>query len=398
STVRAGIPPGVRRRRHRALADVVADPDERARHLALCTAAPDAAVARVIADAAGRQEVRGAPEIAAQLYERAAQLTPADEADDRGQRRLAAARCRFDSGDYRAAAAAAEQIAGESVGDQRAESLLLRAIVAWSAEEPTEVAVAAAERALAAVSSQSSLAGRIHAYLALFHEAPGAARRHAEAAIARLADRPGDRSLLAAALLHLFLQEVRAGRPARTELLDRALTLEGDEPSWLAGTIPAIWWKAIDEPDRARQRLHWMLDRATARGDQPSQHELLSHLGETELLAGCWPAAQRHIAAARELGEQLGTGMSGELWLAGLLDAYRGRLDAAARAAEEGLRRAEDNGDAWCRRINEQLAGFVALSAGRIDVAARTYGSLAENMDKVGLVEPLGQRFEPDWI
>src|SRR5690606_23076590 len=157
STVRAGIPPGVRRRRHRALADVVADPDERARHLALCTAAPDAAVARVIADAAGRQEVRGAPEIAAQLYERAAQLTPADEADDRGQRRLAAARCRFDSGDYRAAAAAAEQIAGESVGDQRAESLLLRAIVAWSAEEPTEVAVAAAERALAAVSSQSSL-------------------------------------------------------------------------------------------------------------------------------------------------------------------------------------------------------------------------------------------------
>ncbi|MFI7430127.1 ATP-binding protein [Micromonospora sp. NPDC049836] len=398
STVRSASSPGIRRRLHRALADVVADPDERARHLALCTVGPDLAVAGVIARAAERQHVRGAPEVAAQLFERAAALVPAQDPAGRGRLRLSAARCRYDSGDYAAAGAAAESIADEFAGELRAESLLLRAIVAWSADEPGEVAVGAAERALAAVPPESPLAGRIHAHLAGFRDAPGPARRHAEAAVALLADRADDRGLAAAALLQLFFQEVRAGRPARTGLMDRALAMEGDEPSWLAGTIPAVWWKSIDDADRARQRLHWMLGRATARGDQPLQHELLSHLGETELLAGCWPAAERHIAAARDLGEQLGTGLNGERWLAGLLDAHRGRLAEAGVVAEAGLRRAEDTGDGWVRRIYRHLAAFVALCAGRTDEAARAYGSLAADVDELGLVEPLAQRFEPDWI
>ncbi|MEO3781279.1 LuxR family transcriptional regulator [Micromonospora sp. B11E3] len=398
STVRSAISPGARRRLHRALADVVADPDERARHLALCTVGPDAAVADVIAHAAERQHARGAPEVAAQLFERATALTPQQDAAGRGRLRLSAVRCRYDSGDYAAAGAGAEAIAAEFAGELRAESLLLRAIVAWSADEPGDVAVGAAERALAAAPPDSPLAGRIHAHLAGFRDAPEPARRHAEAAVALLTSHEDDRGLLAAALLQLFLQEVRAGRPARTELVDRALAMEGGEPSWLAGTIPAVWWKSIDDAARARQRLHWMLGRATARGDQPLQHELLSHLGETELLAGCWSAAGKHIAAARDLGEQLGTGLNGELWLAGLLDAHRGNLAEAGRVAEAGLRRADDIGDGWVRRIYQHLAGFVALSAGRTGEAARAYGSLAASVDELGLVEPLAQRFEPDWI
>lgn len=398
STVRSTISPGIRRRLHRALADVVADPDERARHLALCTVGPDGAIAGIIADAAERQQARGAPEAAAQLFERAAALTPEQDADGRGRRRLSAVRCRYDSGEYAAAGAGAEAIADEFTGELRAESLLLRAIVAWSADEPGEVAVGAAERALAAVPPGSPLAGRVHAHLAGFVDAPGPARRHAEAALALLTTAEDDRGLIAAALLQLFFQEVRTGLPARTELMDRALAMEGDEPSWLAGTIPAVWWKSIDDADRARQRLHRMLSRATARGDQPLQHELLSHLGETELLAGCWSAAEQHIAAARDLGEQLGTGLNGEMWLAGLLDAHRGDLAEAAAVAEAGLRRADDTGDGWVRRIYQHLAAFVALSAGRMGEAARAYGSLAASVDELGLVEPLAQRFEPDWI
>ncbi|MGW5671079.1 helix-turn-helix transcriptional regulator, partial [Micromonospora sp. NPDC003776] len=331
-------------------------------------------------------------------YERAAALTPQQDADGRGRLRLSAVRCRYDSGEYVAAGAGAEAIAGEFAGELRAESLLLRAIVAWSADEPGEVAVGAAERALESVPPGSPLAGRIHAHLAGFVDAPGPARRHAEAALALLTSEEDDRGLLAASLLQLFFQEVRTGLPARTELVDRALTMEGDEPSWLAGTIPAVWWKSIDDADRARQRLRWMLGLAMARGDQPVQHELLSHLGETELLAGCWSAAEKHIAAARDLGEQLGTGLNGELWLAGLLHANRGDLAEAAAVAEAGLRRADDTGDGWVRRIYQHLAGFVALCGGRMGEAARAYGSLAASVDQLGLVEPLAQRFEPDWI
>ncbi|MFU8871662.1 AAA family ATPase [Micromonospora sp. SL4-19] len=397
AAVRGGIPPGVRRRLHRTLADAVSDPDERARQLASCTTTPDTAVAAVLAEAAERQRARGAPAVAAELYERAAELTPSVDADSRDRRRLTALRCRIDSGDYAAAGAAADAAAGQLTGEARAEALLLRAMVAWCADDLT-AAVSAGEQALAAAPAGTPLAGRIHAHLTLFEDAPEAARRHAEAAIALLPDREDDRSLVTASLLLLFFHEVRAGLPARTKLLDRALALEAGEPSWLAGSIPAIWWKATDAHDRARARLQDMLGRAVARGDEPWQHELLTHLGETELLAGRFAAAGAHIAAARELGEQIGSGLVGETWLAATLDAYRGRLAEATLVVEAGLRRARDLDDAWCRRIHLQLAGFVALSAGRMGEAAAAYGELVQALDGSGIAEPIALRFEPDWI
>ncbi|MFC0528977.1 AAA family ATPase [Phytohabitans kaempferiae] len=397
AAVVAGIPPGVRRRLHRALADAVADPDERARQLARCTDGPDAGVAAELAAAADRQRARGAPAVAVDLYERAAALTPPEAAADRGRRRLAAVQCLLDSGDYAAAGAAADAVAADHTGAARAEALLLRAMVAWCADD-LPAAVEAGERGLAAAPAGTPLAGRIHAHLALFQDAPEPARRHAEAAIVLMSGVDGDRALLASALFQLFFQEVRAGLPARTVLLDRGLELEGGRPSWLAGTVPAIWWKSIDEHDRARERLGALLGHAVAAGDEPWQHELLTHLGEAELVAGRWDAAARHIAAARELGEQLGTGLVGETWLGGTLDAYRGRLAAARQVAEDGLRRADALGDLWCRRIHLQLAGFVALSAGRLAEAAEAYRGLVETIGDAGIVEPLGQRFEPDWI
>ncbi|MFI7605158.1 AAA family ATPase [Micromonospora sp. NPDC049366] len=398
AAVRAEVPPGVRHRLHRLLADTAADPDERARQLARCATAPDLAAAVEIAEAAARQRSRGAPETAAGLYDSAARLAPPDAAAEHARWRLAAAQCRFDSGDYPAAKAAAERAVDELTGPARAEALLLRAVVAWSSDEPAETAVVAAERALGLAPEGSTLAGRVHAHLGVFHDAPDPARWHAERAVDLLAESPQDRPVHAAALLLLLFNEVRAGLPARTELLDRALATEGEEPSWLAGIVPAIWWKALDEHDRARQRLHRMLDRAFARGDEPSQHELLCHLGETELFAGRWADAAAHLATARELGEQYGADSAGVVWLDGLLLAHRGRLAEANRIAEEGLRRAAELDDPWRRRIHEQLAGYAALTGGRLADAARHYGALAGIADRLGLVEPLAQRFEPDWL
>ncbi|MEU8010155.1 AAA family ATPase [Micromonospora parva] len=398
AAVRAGIPPGVRRRLHRRLADLVADPEERARHLALCTTAPDPVVAETLAAAADRWHSRGAPDLAADLHERASQLTPVADQVLLGRRRLAAARCRLDSGDLPAARQAAEAVAADFTGDLRAESLLLRAVVAWSSGEAGQAAVEIATRALAAARPGSAVAGRVHAHLAVFDDHTEAARAHAEAAAALLDGRDGEHDLLAAALVLLFFQEVRLGRAPRTDLLERALDLEGDEPAWLASTVPAIWWKSMDDAERARGRLHRMLARAEARGDEPLQHELLSHLGEAELLAGRWDTAERHIAAARDLGDQLGSGLVAETWLAALLDAHRGRLAEATLVAESGLRLAEELDDDWCRRIHQQLAGFVALSAGRMAEAAAAYTALAATIDARGLVEPLAMRFEPDWI
>ncbi|MEV4532815.1 LuxR C-terminal-related transcriptional regulator [Asanoa sp. NPDC049518] len=468
STVRAGTPADTRRRMRRTLATAVADPDERARQLAQCTTGPDLAVAAELAAAARRQRARGAPAVAADLYERAVELAgppqsefraegaerdgadltdpaivarsgdqedpgettgptpPAAVLDAEGGRRadhdrttdparsdscprseggdladadqwrLAAVRCRFDCGDYTAAAAAADAAARALAGDARAEALLLRAMVAWGTDD-LRGAVDAAEASLAVAGAGSRLEGRIQAHLSMFQDIPDRGRAHAHAAIRLLGEEDEERPLLCAALLNLFFHEARAG-VARTDLLDRALALEDGTPSWLSGTIPAIWWKGIDDHGRARERLHELLSHATAYGDEPWQHEVLTHLGEAELLAGRFTAAGRHIADARELGEMLGTGLVGETWLAGTLDAYLGRLDAADAVVEAGLARGRANDDPWCLRIHLQLAAFVQLSRGRSAEAAETYNELATLLGDLGVVEPITQRFEPDWI
>lgn len=421
TAVRATIPPGVRRRLQLELARVVADPDERARQLGAATTAPDADVSAELAAAARRARARGAPDLAVTLHDQAAGL--AADSDTRAEQQLAAVLARYETGDYAAAGAHAAVLADQVTGDRRAAALLLRATVAFSADD-TAAAVEHAEAALAAARPGTRLAGRIHAHLAVFVDLPGPARAHAEAALRLLPDDPGhtddtgaldlpgaedadpagslltgdDRSLLASALMLLFLNEVRSGLPPRHELLDRALALENGVPTWLAGTIPAIWWKGVDEHARAVERLEVMLDLAVASGEEPWQHELAAHLGEAQTLAGDFPQAARWIARARDLGEQLDTGLASEIWLEGMLDVHRGAVDRAAGAAAEGLRGAGRSGEPWARRVFLHLAAFAALAAGDHAAAAGRYRELADLIDASGLLEPLSTRFEGDWV
>ncbi|MEP7019161.1 MAG: helix-turn-helix transcriptional regulator, partial [Pseudonocardiales bacterium] len=114
--------------------------------------------------------------------------------------------------------------------------------------------------------------------------------------------------------------------------------------------------------------------------------------------AGNYDAAATWIARARELGEQLATGLVAEAWLAGMLDLYRGNIDAAEQAASDGLRLATDTGNAWARRLNLHLGGLVAAAAGHAAQAADRLAELAHALDEVGLIESFSCRFEPDWV
>ncbi len=399
AAVRAGIPPGVRRRLQRRLADTVADQDERARQLARGTVDPDAGIAGELEAGARRQWARGAPDLAAELFDRAARVTPRSAADDRARRLLAGVRCRFDSGDHAATETAAAAAVKELTGDSRAEALLLRATVAFVTQGHPP-AVAFADQALECASPGGGLAGRIHAHLTVFHDSPEAAIRHGEAALALLADRDSaaDTELLCSAMLMVFYNEVRAGRPPRTDLLDRALELEGTAPPWLAGSVPALWWTAMDQHDRAAARMQRHLSHATAHGDEPLQLEVLLHLIQSELLAGRWAAAAEHLTRARDLGEQLGTGLDEENYLGILLAVHRGDLETVGPVVDAGLRRAEEADDSWGRRVYRVLAGQVALADGRFGAAADIFGSLAADLRTQGLVEPLATRWEPEWI
>ncbi|MGZ8783529.1 MAG: AAA family ATPase [Gaiellaceae bacterium] len=74
---------------HAELAGRTADPDARARHLALSTHEPDTRVAALLDEAAGRASARGALDLAAELARHSLRLTPADEGDAARRRALA---------------------------------------------------------------------------------------------------------------------------------------------------------------------------------------------------------------------------------------------------------------------------------------------------------------------
>src|SRR6185312_8710314 len=93
------VPAARRRELHRRAAEVVADPEERARHLALASAGPDPAVAGQLDQGAAAAAARGAFDAAADLAELASRLTPTDDAAAGARRLLAAARFQFDACD-----------------------------------------------------------------------------------------------------------------------------------------------------------------------------------------------------------------------------------------------------------------------------------------------------------
>jgi DNA-binding CsgD family transcriptional regulator len=87
-----------RRAAHQALAAVVTDPVERARHLAHAQPEPDERLAETLADAAAVARLRGAPATAADLAVLAAERTPPDAPGVAAVRRLAAAEYAFAAG------------------------------------------------------------------------------------------------------------------------------------------------------------------------------------------------------------------------------------------------------------------------------------------------------------
>ncbi|MGH2454720.1 MAG: AAA family ATPase, partial [Candidatus Limnocylindria bacterium] len=73
----------LRRQVHRRLARLSADPEEQARHLALATDAPDAAIAATLEEAASGAALRGATAASGELLEMAAARTPAGRERER---------------------------------------------------------------------------------------------------------------------------------------------------------------------------------------------------------------------------------------------------------------------------------------------------------------------------
>ena len=157
-----------RRQLHKRLALVVSDPEERARHLALCTTEPDEEIAAELEAAAALAARRGAPEAAAELYSAAKRLTPPASEEELTSRGLGEAKALLAAGDIDGARKLASEAAATSAAGLRAEAELILGDVDWiggswaRAIEHLENAIAARTRRSGARGTRLPEAGQLH--------------------------------------------------------------------------------------------------------------------------------------------------------------------------------------------------------------------------------------------
>jgi DNA-binding CsgD family transcriptional regulator len=394
-----------RRAIHRRLADVVREPEERARHLALATDGPDGAVASALDEAARRARGRGAPEAAAELSDLARRLTPPDEPADFHRRGVECARYRFEAGDTQQARHLLEEAAEVlPQGGDRAEALRLLGTIRWydSREEAGRLFDEAFQEAGDEPAIRVAI-GRDVAWMHLLAGDAPTAEHHARSALV-LAEQLDDPVLLAEALTAVgFLRGVR-GDPEALAVMERAAHIE--ERSEGVGLFRhpilflGILLKWADRFDEARSRFGDMHRHAIERGDESSLPFVLYHLSELECWAGDWPLAERYANESFELSVRTGQApiRAASLYAKALVDSRIGRLDEARVEAEEGLALAQDAGDAVRTMQNYHVLGFIELCLADHANACEHLREVDRLAETMGIGDPGAIRFRADEI
>jgi DNA-binding CsgD family transcriptional regulator len=379
-----------RQRLHRRLAEVVHDPEERARHLALASARPDAYVASSLDEGAVRACARGAPDAAAELEEQALRLTPPEQKAEIRLRRLAAAAHYFTAGDMgRARVLLEDALADSPRGRQRAEVLAKLAAVRGEAEG-ARVMAELGRSALAQAEGDARFQADSNlklAWAANIGESARLADTYARAAV-ELAEGLGDRSMLAVCLAWSASIDFKLGRGVQLETMERALALERScehigidiRPSTLLG------WQLTWAGDLARARvlLEAAGDRARMEGDT-SLAVVLFNLTFLELLAGDWKRAARYADEGYELAEESGRDLTINSAAKAVVAAYLGIADSARSAAQETIAGVQQPLHA---QLGRWALGHLELSLGNPAAARQHFQLATDSIRALEIEEP----------
>ncbi|MEA2621413.1 MAG: hypothetical protein QOH61_323 [Chloroflexota bacterium] len=397
STVYAAASPRQLRLLHARLAGLSADLEERAGHLARSADPPDERVAAVLEEAGMHARQRGAADIGGELLALARSYTEPSDRPAAARRVLAAGEAMLEASDMVAGSRFLEEsIASMAGGPDRARALLLLATIHWY--DDIALAERLAQEALQEAETDRTLQGRIHTRMALFTANLADAAAHHDAAVT-LIDPEEDPSLLAYALLSKFYGAVQTGERPAVDMLDRALDLEPDRPSWEVSTIPALWWKYTDDYPRARQRLQLHLRWARESGDASSDAELYAHLAELELWAGDWTLAERYADQSVDAAEQMGQPLENSSHrVQALVRAHLGRTAEARSAGLAGQAASAASDDLMLSAMYRTVLGFAALTDNDPTEAHRQLAQLEGELAAMEQREPIRFRWEPDHV
>lgn len=279
-----------RRRLHSRLAEVVSEPEERALHRAQSTLDPDPQTADEIELAARRAAHRGAHDAAAELFETARRLTPADRPDDLARRYLGGAAELNVVGEF----ADAHELATRTLAFARTPALRVAALellsgLAWSGGDAAD-ARRLVDRAVTEAAGDRMLLGPVYARAVRVTFALDFSRALEEAeAASELLNEASEPALLGHVLVDRFWAGALCGLGANLELLERGLRLEAqalpDPPRGLQ-TIPLLWLHCTDDFAAARARYALEERWSRERGFELYQVDRRSHLALAELRRG----------------------------------------------------------------------------------------------------------------
>ena len=372
NVVAGATDPADQRAVHARIAAFEADPDARARHLALARTDPDEAVAAELDEAGRRAARRGASAVAADLARHSIRLTPADDLVARVRRTMAAILHRAAAGDKAGALAECESlVALMPPGRPRAEAITLRVGLDFAGGD------AFLTQALSEVGDDDLLRGRIlelQGWLAMTYR--GELRRGlalGEQAL-DLAERLGDATLEMLAASSVAAGGMLLGDP-RPGLMDRALAVAARQTGPRVGRWPqgihgrlCLWCGHLDEARRILESLHADFVRSGLEFQRPYR---LFDLAELEIAGGNLDRAAHLAADGLDAAGDAGNPQAAA-WLsypAGLVAAHRG--DAArAQEAAAVLRRSVNGRDGTTRSVMAcHVLGLAALASGRPEQA-----------------------------
>jgi DNA-binding NarL/FixJ family response regulator len=394
--------PRQRRTMHRRLANIVDEPELRARHLALAATSGDNVTLQALDTAAESALIRGAPAAAAELMDLAIGL-----GGDTTDRRLRSALHHFDAGDQERARVVLETTIEQlPPGNVRAEALSRLAIVRLYGDgfyETTRLL----QRALGEVDAGSPLRVQILitlAYALLNANQAETSLRTAEEAVSD-AELLGQPQLLSMALMMRVILLFLCGAGVDEENVRRSLELE--DPDVVAPLVfrPNVqhallleWTGRLDEAD---ERLQAIRRRCVEKGEEGETVFIAQHVVMNAIWLGHFAEAALVAEDTMEQARQLG----GEtpLFLASGLRAqlatYAGRETDARRIIDETIELAKRTGSLRLAERVVATLGFLELSRGDYEATINTLAPLvATFVPATSATELPNAAFLPDAI
>ena len=394
--------PATRRSMHRRLAEIVDEPELRARHLALAATSGDDVTLRALDKAAESARARGAPAAAAELMDLAIGL-----GGDSPERRLRSALHHFDAGDHeRAAAVLQETVDRLPPSDLRAEALCRLAVVRLYTEgffETTRVL----QQALSDAGDDSPLRVQILitlAYSLMHHNEIEEGKATAEQAVAD-AERLGQPHLLSLALGMRVTLGFMTGEGLDDVRLARALELEDQQtvtPLVFRPSVQnALLLEWTGELDRAQEALEAIRLRCMEKGEEGEYVFIAQHVVMSAIWRGDFVNAS--LVAEDSMERALQLGGDTPLFLAhGMrapLAAFAGHEAETRRTIDEALEIGRRTGTF---RLGERLLGtlaFLEVSLGNYDAAVAAVAPMLSAFDPESTPTELpGAAFLPDAI